>query len=67
MPTASEIAVEAPIAVIRNTSGGALRRRSGRYATNSRIRAVTPEASAAASNPASRSRRTLATAGVAES
>ena len=47
-PTVSEIASEAPIAVIRNASGGALRRRSGRYATSSTNNAVIPEATIAA-------------------
>ena len=47
MPKASEIAIEAPIAVIRKASGGALRLRSGRYATRSITVAVPAEAMAA--------------------
>jgi hypothetical protein len=46
--------IDAPIAVIRNASGGAFRLRSGRYATRSTTVAVTAEASAAATMAANR-------------
>ena len=51
---ASEIAIDAPIAVIRKASGGALRLRSGRYATRSTARAVDAEATAATIMPTNR-------------
>ncbi len=54
MPNASAIAIDAPIAVIRKASGGALRLRSGRYATCSTTVAVPAEATAAIRAPTSR-------------
>jgi hypothetical protein len=65
-PTVSEMNSEAPMAVMRKASGGALRFRSGRYATSSTPRAVRPEKMIAATRPSNNRPMTLRTLGVAE-